>query len=188
MPVLRPLFSESFRIVVWGFVILGLVGCASPVPKSISEPASPYTVSDVRQSPSQTRGVMVRWGGTIVSVDNRERETWLEIVAHPLEQSGRPKETDATLGRFLARATGFLEPAVYAPGREITVYGMVEGLNEGMIGDYPYEFPVIGAHKLWLWEKRPERASDPRLYDPWYRWPHYGYPAYWYPYPPYYGW
>src|SRR4051812_21365403 len=172
------------RKLVAGFFSLVLVGCASQVPRAVSEPPpSKLSVAEARANQGPL-GANVRWGGTIAKVENRETETWIEIVERPLDSDGRPQPVDQSGGRFLARITGFLDPVVYAPGRAITVTGTLPEIITRPIGDYPYAFPVVKAASFYLWPLLPPRSSyqDP-WYDPWYPWHHPFYDP-WYPYYP----
>jgi outer membrane lipoprotein len=131
--------------------------------------------------PNTFRNTRVRWGGSIAGVENRRAETWVEIVQHPLGDSGRPRAGAAGEGRFIARIGGFLDPAIYAEGRQITVIGPLTDSVQRNIGEYPYQFPVVTAEQYRLWEERREPEviyyHDP-FWDPWY-WPR---PWYYRPY------
>lgn len=165
-----------FRLALMSLVLLG--GCQPRVPLEIREPlpGSP-SVSIVQQDIKPYVGTFVRWGGVIVSVENRTDETWLEIVSKELDNDGKPLKNDVSLGRFLVRREEFLDPAVYRPGREVTVYGVVKALVTRKIGERPYAYPVVRAERLYLW---PEYRYYPYAY-PYYPWPGYYYP-YYYPY------
>ncbi len=167
-----------FVFLVW------LGGCQSRVPIEIREPVlgSPG-VETVQREIKPYVGQFVRWGGVIVSVENRTNETRMEIVSKVLDDEGRPLKSDVSLGRFFARSEGFLDPAVYRAGREVTVYGAVETLVTRKIGERPYAYPVIRAEKLYLW---PEYRYYPYAY-PYYPWPGYFYYPYYYPFYPRFG-
>lgn len=167
-----------------------LFGCAATVPEAIREtpPGNPSPV-EVRATPERFVGERVRWGGTITNVENRQKETWIEVVARQLGDSGRPEEGDVSYGRFLARLNGFVDPAIYSEGREITVVGTLAEPVRRTIGQYPYLYPVVevSSHYLWRIEPRvPAYYYDPYWYDPWYDpwypfspWPYYRRPYYW---------
>lgn len=162
-----------------------LVGCASPVPQPIREaPSGAPSAQAVRGNPQDFAGAKVRWGGTIAAVENREGETVIEVVSRELESNGRPKETDRSGGRFLARHSGFLDPMIYTKGRLLTVAGTVAGEERRPIGKFTYSFPVVNVESLYLWEPRAEMRYDaypydpfwydpwwPRFYSPWRRYP-----------------
>jgi outer membrane lipoprotein len=160
---------------------LALAGCASEVPRPIREaPAGNILLAQTLKNPEQHRGAAVRWGGAISSVENRRDETWIEIVERSLDADGQPRDTDKSAGRFLARVQGFLDPAIFAPKRLVTVAGALEGVSTRTIGEHPYTYPVVRADSTHLWPV-PTKMEHPYYYppywyDPWYPW---GYP---YPY------
>lgn len=166
-------------------VVLLLAGCATPGAEQ--SPPVP-SLSAVRENPSAYLGRAVRWGGTIAAVENRSAETCLELVARPLGSNGRPRAEDISSGRFIACVDGFLDPAIYSQGREVTVEGMLTGTREGQVGDYGYVYPVVTVEQQRLWQPRPERpryyAPDPFWYGPW---PAFG-PWRYQPHPYYYRW
>ena len=169
-------------------LVLVLGGCASDVPQSIRQaPPSAVSPAEARAEPERLTGVTVRWGGTIASVENRREETWIDVVARPLASDGSPKDGDSpAMGRFLARVPGFLDPAVYSAGRELTVLGTFTGIETRSIGDFPYRYPVARVQQHYLWppalEPRPSDYS-PFWYDPWYPYPWWHHRP---PYSPYY--
>lgn len=163
-----------------------LAACATTVPDAIRTAPSPdVPVAQARENPGAYLHQRVRWGGTIARVDNREATTELEIVARELGRDGRPRQGDQSAGRFIARAPGFLDPAVYSDGRQVTVVGNVLGETTARIGEHKYRYPVVKAETVHLWEplrEPPDRYGyhDP-FYDPfwhpWRPWPYY-YPYY----------
>lgn len=172
------------RALVFG--ILAVTGCATTVPEAIREaPPGDISVVEARRDAAAYAGQRVRWGGTVASVENRKDETWIEIVARDLGSTGRPRDTDRSQGRFIARVQGFLDPAVYTSGRQITVSGTLEQAVTRPIGDYSYTFPLVRAESVYLWERLPERR-DYYYYDPF--WPYdsfWPYPYWRHPYYPY---
>lgn len=166
-----------------------LGGCASTVPEAIrTAPAGDVRLAEARQDPTRFRDAAVRWGGNIVSVRNLREETVLEIVGRRLDSDGRPRDEDRAEGRFLAKTAGFLDPAIYASGREVTVRGRLAEAIEQPIGEHRYVYPVVRAEQVYLWPVRQPPPStypyyhDPFWWDPWYPW---GYP-YWPRYRPWY--
>jgi len=159
-------------------LFLLFAACASPPPPLAS---GPFAVVDHMQAVSGVaRGTRVRWGGTVVATTPRAAETCFEIVAHPLDRTGRPYATDTTAGRFIACAAGFFDPAVYRLDREVTVVGTVAEAEEGRIGEFPYRYPKLTASTVYLWPERhaeygptwyPDPFWTPSYYGPWYPWP-----------------
>ena len=151
-----------------GFFSLLLIGCASQVPRAVSEPPpSKLSVAEARANQGPL-GTPVRWGGIIAKVENHPNETWIEIVERPLDSNGRPRQVDQSGGRFLARFDGFLDPTIYTPGRAITVAGTLQENITRPIGNYPYTFPVVKVTSFYLWP--PEQVYRDPWYDPWYPW------------------
>ncbi len=172
--------------------LLMVTGCASNVPMAIrSDVAHPIRIEQVRASPDRFVDVPVRWGGDIIAVENKERSTWVEVLGRTLQSDGRPKLDAVPEGRFLAVVPGFLDPAVYASGREFTVTGRVASLVVRKVGDFPYSYPLVETQAHHLWPPRQEVRDpwdDPFYYDPWYPWywdPYYRYPYYRHPRYPY---
>ena len=138
---------------------------------------SQSNVRDIQNGVSSDHGDTVRWGGVIANVNNQEKTTWIEVVQLPLKSSGRPTNTDISQGRFLVKIEGFLDPAIYAAGREFTVVGILSGMTDGKVGEFEYKFPVVSSQGYHLWTQ--QRAKD--YYQS------YLYPVtFWHPYSPYY--
>lgn len=152
-----------------------LAGCATTVPEHIARaPAADPSLAEVRADPAAYQGRDVRWGGTIVEVENAADESRLEIIARPLRRGGRPEEADASPGRFIALLDDFIDPAIFAEGRDVTVFGTVAGEREGRIGERAYRYPVIEVRDHVLWQPIRSRDYPPVVYrgyyfhDPWY--------------------
>lgn len=176
---MMPPYPMTVRTLILLGLTLWLAACAGRAPEAIRQaPPGAPPPDEVRADAARFQGTQVRWGGVIAGVSNRADDTLLEVVSRPLASGGRPRETDATDGRFLARVPGFLDPAVYAPGREITVSGTVAGLESRQVGDYPYPYVRVNVEQHYLWAVR-EPVRDP-YYSPWWYDP-------WYPYHPLYG-
>jgi outer membrane lipoprotein len=162
---------------------LALAGCASDIPRPIREaPAENIPLTQALQNPEKHRGAAVRWGGAIAAVENRRDSTWIEVVERPLDADGQPRNTDKSAGRFLAWVDGFLDPSIFAPKRQVTVAGTLDGNSSRTIGEHPYTYPVVHVQHIYLWPVPPKALQyyypPPYYYwyGPWYPW---GYP---YPY------
>ena len=131
-----------------------LVACMRP-PQQLAGKFDPITIPEAQATPRE--GVAVRWGGTLVGTHPEKDQTCFEIAAFQLDGQARPRRSDSSPGRFVACAPGFFDPAVYQPGREITVVGALHGNTAGRVGDYDYTFPRIDAATVHLW---PDREPD----------------------------
>jgi outer membrane lipoprotein len=146
--------------------LLLLAGCAS-VPK-------PLQGEFGSQSPQQatSEGERVRWGGSVIAVEPLPERTCFQVLGRPLGANGRPRETDASEGRFLACRAGFYDPAVFTAGREVTVVGTRDGSDTRTVGEFQLQLPRVAADAIHLWPQR----RDPRYYsDPYYFWSPLGY-------------
>lgn len=154
-----------------------LAGCASQLPQSIRGDGTPVTsYEQVRADSEATIGQTVRWGGVIAEVRNGENSSEIEVVGFKLRSFGRPEANDDTYGRFRVVVDGFIDPEVYARGRMVTVLGTYQGLVEGQIGEFNYQFPLVQSSGVELWQEVQPRNDDWRydIYSPRYRWYMYG--------------
>ena len=162
----------------WLLVGLGLLlaGCASAFPDEVMRTVDrSITVDELRRDPAGHKGARVIVGGEILSTQPRQGQTEIEVLARRLGDGGSPERSDRSPGRVLLRTADFLDPAIYAAGRRITVVGTVIGAEERKVGELPYRYPVIDVERIRLW------SQDVVLGPPYYPAPYY----YW-PYGPYY--
>ena len=125
---------------------------------AVTPPFSQDLLHNVNRSLSPQQAVkedvkdaQVMWGGVIVKATNTPDHTDFAVLYYPLDASQRPDRDQSAQSRFIVRYSGYLETMVYAPGREITVLGKLQGVEEGKIGDAPYRFPVLKADRIHLW-------------------------------------
>lgn len=143
-----------------------LCGCAS-----IPEPLR-GEFSTLSPAQAHDQADSVRWGGRVIEVWPQTGETCLEVLGMPLDASARPRDLDADIGRFRACKSGFLDPAVFLSGREVTVTGKISGSVDRQIGDYSYPMPKVTIDTLLLWPERPQfeqiyMHTDP-FFGPWW--------------------
>ncbi|ADH84829.1 outer membrane lipoprotein Slp [Desulfurivibrio alkaliphilus AHT 2] len=161
---------------------LWLAGCATQVPAPIRQaPVLDPTPEEVRAAPLRFEEATIRWGGGIATVENRIDHALIHVVSRPLGRNGRPRDTDAGYGRFLARVPGFVDPEIFKPGRELTVSGRVAGIKHLAVGEFEYPYVLVDVEVKYLWPvHEPVRDPyhpyphyypfhyDPWWYDPWY--------------------
>ncbi len=141
---------QKFNVPLVGILAL-LTGCATVAPAPQSEPPRVTAqVSEVIEQPELYLNEDIVWGGTVLSVDNRSDETWIEVIQRPLNRNGVPDLSKRSNGRFLAVVPGFLDPLDYVNGRSITVNGIVDGKETRKISEADYTYPVIAVadHQL----------------------------------------
>ncbi|MBE0510316.1 MAG: Slp family lipoprotein [Chromatiales bacterium] len=184
----KPLIRTLFLLpLLW-------LGACSTVPQAIrSAPPEAPSLPALREQPASYQGQTLRLGGVIAQLHNRAEDTQIEVVARRLSRGGEPRQEDFSEGRFIATVPGFLDPAIYAQGRRITVSGEFIGTIERPLGELPYRYPQLQASAYYLWPEWREQP-DPRYQHPWYPYGYpYGYPyrpgydpfwsPFWYPYP-----
>jgi outer membrane lipoprotein len=161
-----------------------LTGCATAFPDEVMRTVNTQVTADeLRAMPEAHKSERVIVGGDILATQPRTGETEIELLTRRLRGDDSPERSDRSPGRVLLRTREFLDPAVYAPGRRITVIGLVEGAEERKIGDVTYRYPVIAVERIRLWAR--DVVVTPG-YAPWpYYWP-YGpyYDPFWDPYWP----
>ena len=154
-------------------VLFALCGCSGAViSKQIRAEATPISGFDeVRQNPDKFKDRTIIVGGEIINVRNHEdQSTTLVVLAFPLDGTEMPEKWANGQGRFMVKTSEFLDPVVYRQGRNVTVAGIVTGVEVEPVGDLKYRYVVMKSLQIYLW---------PRLYP---RRVYMGYP-YWHRYP-----
>ncbi len=164
-----------------------LAGCASALP--VGDADRGLTVAVLRRDPAAHLGRRVVVGGEILATHPRPGRTEIELLSRPLGGDDVPDRTDVSDGRVLVRTAEFLDPAVFARERQITVVGTMAGVDERPVGEVPYRYPVVAAEHIRLWPARaPTRLHpDPYYPFPWWLYGHRLRPS-WPPHWPHYWW
>lgn len=160
-----------------------LVSCTS-VPTQLQGEYTEVTPASVQP---ELFGASVRWGGLLVETRNEQNRTCFEVLSRQLDKYMRPLVEDTTLGRFIACTNGFHDPEVYAKGREVTVVGQIQSIEDRKIEEFAYRYPVLEVTDLVLWEKRKTVMHYNNYYDPFYSPYYWGRPYWGGYYSPYYG-
>ncbi|HEB57761.1 MAG TPA: hypothetical protein ENJ01_00880 [Gammaproteobacteria bacterium] len=140
---------------------LGLAGCASAPEFSLDGVDRALTPPRAIETDARDRRVF--WGGTLIAAHNLQDVTHLEMVAYPLDGDGWPQLDAEPLGRFIIEQRGFLDPAKYASGRQLTVVGRLITPLHGRIGERDYTYPVVLPEQLHLWPVDWEQRSRPQV-------------------------
>ncbi|GAA0784104.1 Slp family lipoprotein [Marinobacterium sediminicola] len=149
-------------------LLLMLGGCAS-LPDEL-RPINEQALLPFSEALHMSPPAEARWGGEIASVRNQPDGSVVEVVQFALNTSGRPLKSDISTGRFRIRIPGFIDPAIYAPGRLVTALGRFTAIEQDKVGEQPYAFPVLETGTIHLWPEikdPPERCDcDPFLHSP----------------------
>ena len=160
-----------------GLATLLLVMTACAVVQPFPIPADNPTLASVQANIDANKNHHVAWGGVILGIEVKQTSSMITMLAKPLDNFGQPVQLDQSSGRFLARFNGFIDPAIFTGGRQLTVSGTIEGSETRKIGEFDYVLPVVNVDNYRLWSiPAPQNynAAGYVVYDPWYPW----YPAY----------
>lgn len=156
-------------------LLLTAGACMHPISKQLRGQARkdgvqfPAALAD----PAACTGRTVLWGGKIVESTNIPDGTEIVVLETPLDFLGVPDTAQSSRGRFLARSTQFLDPAIYAPDRDITLAGEITVAEQRPLGQTTYTYPVVLVKELHLWEKIDSTFSNTGwggpLWGPYYR-------------------
>lgn len=130
-----------------------LASCANTPDFDTTQVDESLTPQSVVAEPGHSLGKTALWGGTILNTQNLKDSTHIEVLAYPLNTYKRPLLDSKPLGRFIIHHPGYVEPATYAPGRELSVLGKVGESQSGNVGDSTYTYAVIKSERLHLWSK-----------------------------------
>jgi outer membrane lipoprotein len=152
-------------------LVLLLAGCATQ-PTPLQGEFTPTTPDDA--TTGDRTGAMVRWGGRIVRTEPLANRTCFEVLSTRLDRYARPYwATDDVGSRFIACRTGFFDPALFQPNREVTFTGLIDGYENRRIGQYDYRFPRLAADVIYLWPIRQPEVVMP-YGSPWPWWGSWG--------------
>jgi outer membrane lipoprotein len=146
-------------------LLLLVTACASAPSFNTVGVDRSLTPQGVAATPQPATGKSVQWGGVIVSTTNLKGSTQIEVLAYPLDADGRPKTDGTAQGRFILERTGYLEPASYAEGRQVTAVGTLTRTQTGRVGEADYTYPVISARQLYLWPKGQGRDGTSTFFN-----------------------
>jgi outer membrane lipoprotein len=135
------------------FAFLLLTACSNLPPAIKDPPAYDLGYLEAAANTAKFKTAPVRWGGTIVEVENEPSFSAIQVLAYPLSGNGRPELGETSQGRFVVKSAGFLDPAVYTKNKAITVAGNLLGSTERTIGNKALQLPMISANQIHLWEE-----------------------------------
>lgn len=152
------------RLIIAGLILgcLTLSGCTHVLPAAARAKAvKGLDFATIKHNPDQYLGQTLLLGGLIVDVELAREGTTLEIFSYGLDYFGEPVTPDETGGRLLARTDRFLDPALYAPGRFVTLAATVQGRRTKPLGEIDYSYPVLSIDNIYLWDTPYRYALPP---------------------------
>lgn len=141
-------------------ITLCLAGCATVISnQSLSLVDRGISFTELRQDPDRYIGRHLLLAGGIAGVRNTNEGGELELVQFAADEYGKITDTTNSGGRFIARSSAFLDPAVYRTGLLVTLVGEVLGRKNMLLGDVAYTYPVLVIRESHLW--KPEEFPRP---------------------------
>lgn len=154
----------QFLFYLW--IVWMSAGCAHVISSPVREQATMNLgVEEVRRNPDFYKGKVVIWSGKILSGENRADGTWFEVLELPADRQGKPSDSTRSGGRFLAKEPRFVDTALFAPNRLVTIAGTLTGSEQRTVGAVPYVYPVVTVMEMHLWPEEPVVIRDPYYYD-----------------------
>lgn len=138
-----------------------LSGCATMGGSSLSSqittaPNPDLQYGEVVADVAAHRGVQVRWGGEILTVEKGDTQTEIEVLEHPITEKGRPDYQHYDSKRHRARFSVLIaNESIHRRLKRnnfITVYGTVTNSKSMVINDkVEHIMPVIQADETMTW-------------------------------------
>ncbi|MBI5048300.1 MAG: Slp family lipoprotein [Deltaproteobacteria bacterium] len=134
--------------------LLTVVNACTPVisPEFLKAVDRTITFEQVLKNPYPYKGTAVLLGGTILKTINMPDKTLIEVIQQPLNKRNMPTNPEASKGRFIILLKEFKDPAIYSPGRLITIAGEIVGSETKPLGETNYHYPLISPKELYLWK------------------------------------
>ena len=131
-----------------------LLGACTNMPQAMRDaPVVDIPYTEASQNIDSHKDVLVRWGGVIIDVENKENFSLVQALFYPLNYSAHPRVDKPNEGRFVIKSAEFLDPMIYVKGREITVVGTLDGDIERTIGKKVIRVPLLTSTDIYLWPK-----------------------------------
>jgi outer membrane lipoprotein len=141
---------------------LWLAGCAAAIsPEMMKHVDQSIPFEGILKDPEAFQGKTVLLGGDIIETENFPDKTLIIILQRPLDSQKKPSGEDKSKGRFIVSVPGFLDPAIYGQGRQITVVGTVAGKEVRALDEIKYTYPIIDKRELYLWPMEETVETEP---------------------------
>jgi outer membrane lipoprotein len=135
-------------------VLLFILSACSNMPTVIRDFTAvdiPYQLAN--QNVDSYLDTPVRWGGTVIEVENETDSSSVQILYYPLDRNGFPQTSYNGEGRFVVRTRNFLDPAILIKNSKVTVTGTLTGGIERTVGSKLIRVPLITSQAIYLWPK-----------------------------------
>ncbi|SJM91872.1 Slp family lipoprotein [Crenothrix polyspora] len=131
-----------------------LLSACSNLPRNIENtPSIDISYSQAMQNINSHKNTVVRWGGVIIDVENKQYQSFIQVLLYPLNSYGRPQIDQSSGGRFIIQSSTFLDPIVYTKNTEVTVFGPLAGDTERTVDKRILKLPVVLSQTIFMWPK-----------------------------------
>jgi len=145
-------------------LIIALTGCAHVMSRQVlQEVDGDVSFEMLLEKPEACAGKTLLLGGDIIETQTFPEKTVITVLQRPLGLGDRPLSKNESKGRFIVEAAGFLDPAIYRAGRQITVAGTFVAEEVRPLGKMKYTYPVIRCREIHLWPMEGP-LNRPRFY------------------------
>jgi outer membrane lipoprotein len=134
-------------------VFLLLSACSNLPPAIENPPAYDLGYQEAVINTAKFKNAPVRWGGSIIEVENEPNFSAVQVLSYPLNSSAHPDLDEQSQGRFVIKSPGFLDPAIYTKNKPITIAGILQGSTERKIGNKTLQLPLVSANHIQLWDE-----------------------------------
>jgi outer membrane lipoprotein len=148
----------NFSLLCLAFLIS--MGCAGVSKQAKSQVTFQGAFSEIQSNPDPHQNEVTMLGGKIVEIKSAQNESEITVLQMPLAYNDRPRNEEASQGRFLVRYDQFLDPAIFEIGKYLTVVGRINGREDRLIGEYMYTYPVLAPIETKLWGFETESGPD----------------------------
>jgi outer membrane lipoprotein len=133
-------------------LVLLVAGCGPVISQNVLKDVDrDLPFQEIQRDPDNFKGKTILLGGRIIETAPLPDKTRMMVLQSPLDFRNKPFADSGSEGRFIVEAAGFLDPAVYAPGRQVTVAGIIDGKEVLPLGEINYTYPIVVSRELYLW-------------------------------------
>lgn len=130
-----------------------LTACAPVISQGVLKTVDrTIAFEQIMKNPDAYKGKAVLVGGTILKITNLPDKTLIEVIQQPLDRRNMPESPENSKGRFIVVFKEFKDPAIYSPGRLITVAGEMIGSQARPLGETNYNYPLLSPIEYYLWK------------------------------------
>ena len=140
----RTIWTRCLGLVAVLAIAAQLNGCGSVLSrKSMDQVNLKIQPEIILNNPKAFIGQTVLVGGTILSAENLQEGTLVQLLAYPTDRRGEPQLSEPALGRFLLLYPGYLDTLIYQQGRRIVAAGRIIGERTAETDETSRAFPLL---------------------------------------------